>query len=151
MMSAGRQMSNAEVVLATIRAVEKRDLANLLRLYHDEVELHEAPSLPYGGIARGKDSLHEQLSSPETSWLGTWGPLQPTEAERRMDPRVIGAKGDEIVVAYRQRALSPDGERLDQPVVALYGVREGKFARAQMFHFDTAAINDFLARARARR
>jgi ketosteroid isomerase-like protein len=67
-----------------------------------------------------------------------------------MDPRVVGTNGNEIVVAYRQRALSPTGERLDQPVVALYGVRDGKFARAQMFHFDTAAINDFLARARAR-
>jgi uncharacterized protein len=149
-MPAGSQMSNAEVVLATIRAVEERELPKLLDLYHDEVELHEAPSLPYGGIARGKDSLRAQLSSPETSWLGTWGPLQPTEAERRMDPRVVGTNGNEIVVAYRQRALSPTGERLDQPVVALYGVRDGKFARAQMFHFDTAAINDFLARARAR-
>jgi hypothetical protein len=32
-------------------------------------------------------------------------------------------------------------------VLGLYEVRAGKFARAQMFHFDTAAILDFLARA----
>jgi hypothetical protein len=34
-------------------------------------------------------------------------------------------------------------------VVGLYEVRDGKFARAQMFHFDTAAILEFLATANA--
>jgi hypothetical protein len=36
---------------------------------------------------------------------------------------------------------------LDAPVFALYQVRDGKFARAQMFHYDTAAIVAFLKRA----
>jgi ketosteroid isomerase-like protein len=94
--------------------------------------------------------LQEQLrSAPETTWLGTWGPLQPTDAERRMDARLVAASEDEVVVIYRQRALGPTGERFDAPVLALYEVRGGKFARAQMFHYDTAAINDFLERARA--
>jgi hypothetical protein len=34
-------------------------------------------------------------------------------------------------------------------VLGLYGVRDGKLARAQMFYFDTAAALDFLERARA--
>ena len=42
---------------------------------------------------------------------------------------------------------SAAGERFEAPVLGLYEVRDGKFARAQMFHFDTAAILDFLARA----
>jgi uncharacterized protein len=81
-----------------------------------------------------------------TGWAATWGPLQPTEAERRMDPRVVAARGDEVVVLFRQRAVGADGERFDAPVLGLYQVREGKLARAQMFHFDTAAIAGFLAR-----
>ena len=32
-------------------------------------------------------------------------------------------------------------------MLAIYRVRDGKFARAQMFHYDTAAILAFLARA----
>lgn len=140
--------NNAEVVLAVIRAVEQRDAETLLRLHHDDVELHDADSLPYGGVLRGKDSLREQIeTTPEQTWLGTWGPLQPTEAERRMDPRVLAENGDEVTVAYTQRALSPAGERFESPVVALYEVRDGKFARAQMFHYDTAAIVSFLERA----
>ena len=74
--------------------------------------------------------------------------MQPTEAERRFDPRVISERDGEVVVLYWMRALAPDGERFESPVIGLYQVREGKFARAQMFHFDTHAINEFLARAR---
>jgi ketosteroid isomerase-like protein len=144
--------SNAEVVLAVFRAIEERDREALFELYHDDVELYDAPSLPYGyeGVA-GKEAMREQLeTAPETSWLGTWGPLQPTGRERRMDPRVVATDGDEVVVQYVTRALAPDGERFESPVVAIHEVRDGKFARAQMFHYDTAAILAFLERAGSR-
>jgi ketosteroid isomerase-like protein len=140
--------SNSEVVLETFRAVEDRDPEGLFALYHDDVEFHDALSLPYGGRFGGKAALREQLeTAPETTWLGTWGPVQPTEAERRMDPRVVATSGEEVTVLYTQRALSPDGERFESPVLGLYEVRDGKFARAQMFHYDTAAILAFLERA----
>ena len=143
-------MSNAEVVLGTFRAVEERDPEALFELLHDDVEFHDAESLPYGGSSRGKAAQREKLeAAPETTWLGTWGPVQPTEAERRMDPRVVAIEGDEVTVLYTQRALSPDGERFESPVLGLYEVRDGKLARAQMFHYDTAAIQAFLGRAAA--
>jgi ketosteroid isomerase-like protein len=141
--------SNEEVVLAVFRAIEERDREALFELFHEDVELHEAPSLPYGseGIS-GKEAMQAQLeTAPERSWLGTWGPLQPTEAERRMDPRVVAARGKEVVVYYVTRALAPNGERFESPVLGLYEVRDGGFARAQMFHFDTAAVVEFLERA----
>lgn len=138
----------AEVVLATFRAVEQRDREALFALYHDEVEFHDPPSLPYGGSVRGKAAMAQQLEkAPQTTWIGTWGPLQPTEAERRMDPRVVGDRDGEVAVGYMQRALSPAGERFESPVMGLYEVRDGRFARAQMFHYDTAAVLAFLQRA----
>jgi uncharacterized protein len=140
--------SNAEVVLSAIRAVEERDREALFELYHEDVEFHDAPSLPYGGIIRGKAAVREQLETmPEATWLGTWGPLQPAEAERRVDPRVVAAEGEQVTVLYTQRALGPDGERFESPVLGLYEVRDGKLARAQMFHYDTVAILAFLDRA----
>lgn len=139
---------NAQIVLQIFSAVEERDREKLFRLYHDDVESHEARSLPYGGVMRGKTALRDQLeTSPEQTWLGTWGPLQPTDAERRMDPRVVAAAGDEVTVVHSQRAVSPSGESFESPVLGLYEVREGKLARAQMFHYDTAAILAFLERA----
>jgi ketosteroid isomerase-like protein len=140
--------SDAEVALGVIRAVRERDDERLMELFHDDVQLHDAASLPYGGIVEGKASIQEQIeSAPEETWLGTWAPVQPTEAERRMDPRVLSENNGEVVVLYHQRALAPDGERFDSPVIGLYEVRDGKLARAQMFHYDTAAINAFLERA----
>lgn len=140
--------TNEEVVLGVIRAVEERDADALFDLYHDDVELHDAPSLPYSYPARGKTEMREQLeTAPEETWLGTWGPLQPTAEERRMDPRVVASHGDEVVVLYTTRALAPNDERFESPVLGLYEVRDGKFARAQMFHYDTAGILAFLERA----
>jgi uncharacterized protein len=141
--------SKTQVVLDVIQAVRDRDAETLDRLYHDELEFHEAPSLPYGGQLKGKRVLQEQLESGRETWLGTWGPLQPTDGERRFDPRVVAVNGDEVVVHYRTRGLSPDGERFELEVLALYEVRDGKLARAQIFHFDTAALLEFLRRARA--
>ena len=142
--------SNAAVVLAVFRAIEERDAEALFELYHDDVELHEAPSLPYAYTARGKEAMRAQLEkAPEATWLGTWGPLQPTEAERRMDPRVVATAGDEVVIQYTTRAVAPNGERFESLVVGLYKVRDGKFARAEMFHQDTAALLAFLERVSA--
>ena len=139
--------SNAEVVLAVIRAVEERDREALFELCHDDVEMNDAPSLPYGQDP-GKVAMREQLErAPEETWLGTWGPLQPTEAERRMDPRLVASQGDEVTMLYTIRAVAPDGERFESQVLGLYEVRESKLARAQMFHYDTAAILAFLERA----
>jgi ketosteroid isomerase-like protein len=140
---------NVKVVLDVFRAVEDRDREGLFALYHPEVEFVEAASLPYGGTFGGREEIRNQLERAlGETWLGTWGPLQPTGAERRMDPRPIAANENEVVVLYRQRALAPNGEHFDAPVLGLYEVRDGKFARAQMFHFDTAAVVDYLARVR---
>jgi hypothetical protein len=54
----------------------------------------------------------------------------PSEAERRMDPRVVATSLEEVVVVWQQRGVSPTGDRLDSPVIGLYRVRDGKLARA---------------------
>jgi uncharacterized protein len=133
---------NVELVREIFRAIEGRNAARLLELVHPAAEFHWPPSLPYGGI----ESL-QQASGP--SWAGTWMPLQPTEAEQRMNARVVAATDDEVVVLWHQRGVAPSGERCDMPVLALYQVRDGKLARAQMFYFDSTALSSFLTRAAA--
>jgi ketosteroid isomerase-like protein len=132
------------IVLEAFRAVEERDKQRLLELYHPEVEFHWPPSLPFGGSARGgvKDR-------PGRGWGEVWEPLQPTDTERRMDPRVVAATEKEVVVLWRQRGLSATGKRFDGEALGLYEVRDGKFARAQMFYFDAIAVQRFLAAAEA--
>jgi ketosteroid isomerase-like protein len=137
-------MSDAvKVVLQAFRLVEERDREALKALYHPEIEFHWPPSLPCGGSARGR----EVFESKPPTWGESWDPLQPTAMERKMDPRVVAASDEEVVVLWRQRGIDPAGNRFDGPVLGLYGVREGKLARAQMFYFDSVAVVNFLTHA----
>ena len=136
-----------QFMLNLFRAIEQRDPRKSptpeqeAQFYTPDVEFHWPPSLPYGGSSKG-------LERPGPSWSDTWNPLQPTDAERRMDPRVVGTNGREVAIVYRQRGVSQSGARFDGEVLGLYEVRDGKLARAQMFYFDEAALVRFLADAK---
>ena len=125
-----------EVVLRSFAALERRDNEALDALYHSEVSFHWPPSLA--------------AAVPARTWEEIWDPLQPTQVERRLSPRVVAASEREVVVLWRQRGRRPDGEAFDGECLGLYEVRDGKFARAQMFYFDTVAVIDFLAGGRGR-
>jgi ketosteroid isomerase-like protein len=133
--------ASTKVVLDIFSAVQRRDLERLLELCQSEVEFHWPSALPYGGTSRG-------FKTEAPSWANTWIPLQPTAAERKLDPRVAAASDDAVVVLWRQRGVSPAGDRLDSPVLGLYEIRDGMLARAQMFYFHPAAVADFLATAK---
>ena len=132
---------NIQTMLKIFEAVEQRDDKSMLGLCQPDVQFCWPDSLPYGGQFRG-------VTRPGPSWGETWIPLQPTEAEKRLDPRVVAASEDEVVVLWHQRGKSPSGDRFEGEVLALYRLRDGKLARAQMFYFDTKAVADFLAKAK---
>jgi ketosteroid isomerase-like protein len=130
--------TSAAVVLDCFAAVERREEERQRELFHPRVEFHWPPILlePYAG--------ESQQGGP--SFEGVWDPFQPTEAERRMDPRVVAAGEDEVVVLWQQRGIDAAGERLETPVLGLYEVRDLRLVRAQMFYFDPAAAAKFLGR-----
>jgi uncharacterized protein len=136
--------ASVAVVVEMFEAVERRDTKRGVEISHENLELHWPPSLPYGG------SIYWLRASAEhrPSWSETWDPFQG-EAERSLSPRVVAASEQEVVVLWRQRGRDAVGAVLDMPVLGLYEVREGKFARAQMFYFDTVGVVEFLARANA--
>lgn len=132
---------NAALILEIFRDIEQRDEQRLRELFDPALEMHWPPSLPYGGT-------HTASTPGPTTWAQTWIPLQPSDAERRMDPRVVAAAGDEVVVLWHQRGIAPEGARFDGEVLALYKLRNGKLIRAQMFYFDTVATANFLAKVK---
>ncbi len=146
MSSAATGRDSSELMLAIFDAIERRDPRRFRELVHPDFEIHWPPSLSYGGSYRDLDVDARQ---GHRSWAGTWDPLQPTAAERRMDPRVVAVNDEsgEVVVLWRQRGRSRAGESFDGPVLGLYQVRGGRLARAQMFYFDTVALAEFLANA----
>ena len=131
---------NVEVIREIFGAIERRDQERFAQLCTSDIELHWPKSLPYGGVSRG-------AVRREPGWQDTWVPLQPTDAERRMDSRVVAATDEEAVVLWHQRGVSATGERIDQPVLGLYRFQQGKLARGQMFYFDTAEVASFLSHA----
>jgi ketosteroid isomerase-like protein len=140
--------TTSEIIGRVFRAIEERNLAGLLALQHPDIEFHWPPCLPYGGVSRG--ATDEVQREPTKSWIGTWAPLQPTEAERQMDPRIVAASDSEVVVLWHQRAIDGAGRRLDELVLGMYEIQDDKLARAQMFYFDPVAVSEYLANVAVR-
>jgi ketosteroid isomerase-like protein len=129
--------SSVEVIQAIFDAVERRDNVGFSALCDPEAEFHWPPSLPYGGVIYG-------VRVGDDGWAKWWNPLQPTEAEKNLHPRIVAASDHEVIVLWRQRGLNPAGERFDSEVLGLYEVRNGRLVRAQMFYFDPVAASSFL-------
>jgi ketosteroid isomerase-like protein len=137
----GKEQKNSKTILAIFRAIEARHDAQFRSLVQPDFEIHWPRSLPYGGTFRG-------LEPQPHGWGATWAALQPTEAERKMDARVVAAHDDDVVVLWRQRGRTKEGDILDEEVLGLYHFSEGKLARAQMFYFDTEPVAKFLEKAK---
>jgi len=76
---------NRKLLLSVFNAIEQRNDQRFSELLHSDFEIHWPPSLPYG---EGKSK----------TWTETWNPFQPTELERRMDPRVVAANEAEVLM-----------------------------------------------------
>ena len=132
--------SDVDVVRRLFRAVEERDLEAMLACYADDVEIHEAESLPYGGVYRGR----EGAVAHAMAFLESWGRYQGAE-EARLEARVIGDGSGTVAVSFWHKATGPrDDMVLREREVSIYEVRDGKVARSQMFHADVAKLNGFL-------
>ena len=135
-------MDNETLVLDLVHAIENRDLQRILQIYDPDVEFHWPPALPYGGSTTGY-----QADTGKPTWQSVWLPLQPEPSDRRMEPRVIANRDDEVAVVYHQRGRDAKGRTFDGEVIGLYTVTAGKLKRAQMFYFDEQACVRFLENA----
>jgi uncharacterized protein len=137
--------ANKRAVQALFEAVDRRDREGVRAGYNENITIHEAASLPYGGDYRGLEgALHHGQG-----FRAAWDRFQPTDA-RGLDPWII-ADGDHVVVLWRHKVENAEtGDRLDLPAVSVYRMENAKIADSRMFHFDTAALLRFLERNGAR-
>jgi ketosteroid isomerase-like protein len=137
--------TNQQVALDVITAVENRDRKSLGNLYHRDIEFHWPPALPYGGSHRGADVINMA-----TRFAETWDALQPTESERRMDPEIVAANDEDVVVRYTWKARDGANRTFETETLACYKIRDGKLARAQMYYYDLTGLLEFLRDASVR-
>ena len=127
-------MSTAETVDSqSAKAVLERfyaammawDEDELRAVLHEDAELHQPPTLPYGGVYRGPDEMMKL-------WKNVILPLANPEATY-VDCMI--ADGDHVAVI----AGSAMNEK---PVLACedYLVRDGRIARIRMFWFDPRPV-----------
>jgi ketosteroid isomerase-like protein len=135
------------VVTQVLEAVEQRQADRLQALYHPQIEFHWPPGLPYSGRFVGTE-----VGPMQQRFAELWFPLQPDAETRRLDFQVI-ATGDDgrVIVRYLWKALDSQGRRFETATLAEYQVREGLFARAQMYFYDLPGLIAFLAQATAQR
>ena len=103
--------ASTSIVTAAFAAAGRRDERRLAELYHPEVEFRWPPSLPYGGSVHGATALQV---GDRTGFGQIWDPLQPARHERRMDPRVVAATDQEVVVLWHQRRRPVSAGRTSQ-------------------------------------
>jgi uncharacterized protein len=133
--------ANKRAVQALFEAVDRRDREGVRAAYNENITIHEAASLPYGGDYRGLEGAQHHGQG----FRAAWDAFQQHEA-RSLDPRII-ADGDYVVVLWRHKLENPEtGERLDLPAVGVYRMEHEKVADSRMFHLDTAALLRFLER-----
>ena len=130
---------NLETVKRLFDTVRRRDQAALQEVYHPEIVIHEAPSLPYGGDYHG----HEGALQHVNGYYQTWDAFRPT-AWRAYPPIFLETTEDYAVVLWREEAVAPgSGRRIDLPALGVYQVRDGQVVESRMFQ-ETAAVRDLL-------
>jgi uncharacterized protein YciI/ketosteroid isomerase-like protein len=133
--------ANKGAVKALFKAVHRRDGEGVCAVYDENITIHEAASLPYGGDYHGLEGAlrHGQ------GFRAAWDRFQPDEA-RGLDPQIV-ADADHVVVLWRHEVVNAEtGDRLDLQAVSVYRMENAKIANSRMFHFDTAALLRFLER-----
>ncbi|MBZ4322129.1 nuclear transport factor 2 family protein [Streptomyces huiliensis] len=104
--------------------------------FADDVVLHQADSLPYGGTWHRHDGMARFFLAMSLAW----------ERFDILDQRFLGVDGDTVVVHSRIRARArATGRELEFPIVQTIEVRDGRIARVRPFYWDTAAIAEACA------
>lgn len=118
--------------LATARrlyeAAGRGDWAAAEAELHPELEIHEAESMPYAGVYRGRDALQRLSAIVYGTWPGT-----------RVERLGMAAGDGRVVVFFRMLIDAPDGP-LAHDIVEVNEFRDGKVAVIRPFYWDTGAM-----------
>ncbi len=121
---------HVEVVQRMIEAFRAGDLDTALATVHEDLVVHEAASLPYGGDWPGPGAFRDLLHQ-----LGVHG-LEVLTSE-------IFDAGNEVVVRFDARFTSPRSAAvIPMPIVEVYRFTDGLISDIDIFYKDTKALID---------
>ncbi len=124
----GDDAANLAVATRLYEAAGRGDWEAAERELHDALEIHEAATMPYAGIYRGRDALRRLSAIVHGYWPGT-----------RVDRLGMAAGAGRVVVFFRMVIAAPEGE-ISHEIVEVNEFRDGKVAVIKPFYWDTGAM-----------
>lgn len=95
-----------------------------------DVVLHQAETLPYGGIWRGHDGMEQFFIAMAETW----------EAFEMVEQQFLSTSGIAVVLTQVRARARATGRELDFPILQTIRVVDGRIAEVRPFYWDTAAI-----------
>ncbi|MBC8161499.1 MAG: nuclear transport factor 2 family protein [Roseiflexaceae bacterium] len=122
--------SNVQVIQDFYADLGRGELSAAFTHLDPEFELHQAESLPYGGVYRGYESVTKFFEV----FGRTWANFQSTDVEYL-------EAGDYVIVRSRIRGQAKQsGNELEMPMIQVFQMRDGKAITAHPFYWDTARL-----------
>jgi ketosteroid isomerase-like protein len=115
---------NVEVVREVWNAFNRGDLDTFIEFFDPEIEWHDLPTMPGGGVHRGRDPFRRHVEG----FIEVWG-------EVRMETEEIRSIGDRVVSRGRYVGVGREsGIPVENPTSgAIYEFRGGRIVRVRQF------------------
>jgi len=116
--------TSVELVRSALDAMNREDIAALIAFSHPDIELRTLIGDVEGRADHGHDGVRQYFADMHDAW---------TENEYAVED-LIDAGSDRVVALVRWRAAGRgSGIRVDQPLAAVYSVRDGLVYRIVVF------------------
>lgn len=124
--------ANVRVVEQFAAAAVRGATDDLVGVVAEDVVVHEAASLPYGGDHHGLDGLRHVFGSFRRTWKFT----------ETADFRFIDGSSDDVVVLVGESTVTAraTGRTARFAIAEFYKVSDGKICDISVFYSDTAAM-----------
>jgi ketosteroid isomerase-like protein len=123
-----QEEANVAIVKAAYAAGARGDWDAFFADVIDETEFHEAPSLPYGGVYRGRADIVRGAKL----MFGAWDDFQYKILQ-------YTAGGDIVVVHVLISGIGrKTGKSFSMPIMEMWRCNEGKVIEIRPFYFDTS-------------
>lgn len=121
---------NRKIIYSLYEAIQHGDIATVKGLLDPDVVMHEAPSLPYGGVHRGIDAVVQVV-----------GQVMAVLDISKVAVERIVADGDWVVVlADAPIVEKPDPASHRMPLAECWRLSNGKVVELRAFYWDTALL-----------
>ena len=123
---------NRRILIRAYEAQLAGDLDAWWTIFDEDVEFHEAESLPYGCSTKGLAAAKQGMAGMFAAWSGV-----------HADFENFLAAGDLVIAYLRMRATSRrTGKVYDAPVAELFRFRNGKIVEWRPIYWDTHQVRE---------